>query len=229
MHSTQHSLLVGLLVLGTGLEIVAQSTATVTCALDGFTAVVGSCYLDGDPGNSSWEEAKKYCLRKGAHLPYVNSGEESRYLVDMASSTNDPIWLGLRVTEDSEKSALQWGDGSPVDADLWIQFNPDRTYACAALRKTDKKFELADCSDLNHRICESEPDTPQNRELTTPTEAKSSKAETTLDDTIPKMTTTETTETLNIGTSPQTAASDTATMPEATATNFVSIAQKPRR
>ncbi|XP_038064904.1 adhesion G protein-coupled receptor E3-like [Patiria miniata] len=211
---------------GTILGRCAASSGNATCKLDGFQAALESCYSIGDAVRASWGQARDYCLDKGAHLPYVNSEAEEEYLVAATSqcpgwqAAGELIWLGLQVDAGADKNALQWGDGTLVDAQFWAQFSPDGTHMCTALRETDGMFELADCVEMYCGICEANPD----QDVSASTEAMTTKDETTVENSTPKTSTLDTT-TSNVGRLYQTTASDINTMVQTTTSDFGMMTQ----
>ena len=68
-----------------------------------------------------WWQAYRFCEKKGGHLATINSNEENDFIVELAKSRSDNLWVGAK-TPDSEKwfwitgeefNYNNWDDGEP--------------------------------------------------------------------------------------------------------------------
>ncbi|XP_077330034.1 asialoglycoprotein receptor 2-like [Lithobates pipiens] len=115
-----------------------------------------SCYyLSSD--SKTWNDAKKACEDKKAHLIVINSVEEMKYLCRIKK--DKPLWIGLT----DQDGTWRWVDGTPYDTTpkFWGFGQPDDRKSqspsgredCAVLRSSND-WNDSSCSRKIQYICE---------------------------------------------------------------------------
>ena len=70
----------------------------------------------------TWDEAYKFCEKKGGHLVTINSQEENDFLVELTKNRSANLWAGGKTT-DNEK--WFWITGEPFDYQNWNVGEPN--------------------------------------------------------------------------------------------------------
>ncbi|XP_071806561.1 uncharacterized protein [Asterias amurensis] len=131
-----------------------QGSLEAAKCMDGFSEELGSCYSSVHNDTLNWTDADQHCRSLGAHLPYMGSSEEGTLLKSRWNWAR--LWLGLKINETDDEESLYWEDNTKVDASFFASFSPDDVNRCVVLRKTDMRWELTDCGNKNHVICEAD-------------------------------------------------------------------------
>eukprot|EP00064_Thunnus_orientalis_P017381 superscaffoldBa00003671_g17462 len=88
----------------------------------------GKCYFFS-PTNSSWNESRRYCQRRGGDLVKIDSRDEQIFLTkELSNKMNDEedkFWIGL--TDSKKEGKWFWVDDSPLNTSLsfWRKREPD--------------------------------------------------------------------------------------------------------
>ncbi|XP_072000805.1 asialoglycoprotein receptor 1-like isoform X2 [Engystomops pustulosus] len=99
-----------------------NSSDEITCP-DGWRKNQLSCYFYSSDGKP-WEDAKKICETKSAHLVVINSEEEQNFIFGI--TTGKYTWIGLTDVSGEWK----WVDGTRYEStpQYWLPGQPDEYF-----------------------------------------------------------------------------------------------------
>ncbi|XP_045561153.1 uncharacterized protein isoform X2 [Salmo salar] len=87
---------------------------------EGWKTSVSSCYYTTTM-IKTWEESRKDCNERGAHLVIINSREEQTFINGLYGPGNE-TWIGL--TNVDTEGTWKWVDGTPLTTAYWKTGKP---------------------------------------------------------------------------------------------------------
>ena len=132
------------------------------CDLDGGQMHNGHCYfVTAAPpaAQLSWDDARLYCVSKGAHLVTISNAAEQTFVVSMMGGKDR--WIGLKRPTNSPKgsSSFAWVNGEARPYNNWGMMEPNGTGECVRTRTGAQyggSWGDLQCAMLNGAICERE-------------------------------------------------------------------------
>ena len=86
----------------------------------------------------TWNQAYKFCEKKGGHLVTVTSQEENDFIVGLANLSSGNVWTGGK-TFDSSKTGI-WITGEPFEYTNWMNSTGSETKDSIAMRFSYSAF-----------------------------------------------------------------------------------------
>ncbi|XP_031681594.1 uncharacterized protein LOC109883916 isoform X2 [Oncorhynchus kisutch] len=138
-------------------ELEVHGTPAGRSCPEGWKTSGSSCYYTTTV-IKTWEESRKDCNERGAHLVIINSREEQTFINGLYGPGNE-TWIGL--TNVDTEGTWKWVDGTPLTTAYWKTGKPSSSLGadqdCVAFfhHSSDPgEWNDEECHKSNNWICE---------------------------------------------------------------------------